>query len=70
MRVGDRLLGFGPVAAHNNKGLTALVHEVGANVGKAIAVTVRREDDSVAVLKLTPQAWGGRGMLGCHLSPL
>ena len=42
---------------------------VGGSVNKPINVEVLR-GVHVIELTLTPAVWGGRGLLGCHLTPL
>lgn len=75
---GDELLTFGTVTADTVDALNSIPAIVGANVNCAIAIEVRRRltNDGVQTattvvlkLSLTPKPWGGRGLLGCHLSP-
>lgn len=83
--VGDKLLALGRVTATSG-GMAALpgllqvrVHDDMMTVhahsvhqsseGTALRALVRRDGRSVT-LQLTPQRWGGRGLLGCHLVPL
>jgi 26S proteasome non-ATPase regulatory subunit 9 len=71
LRVGDQILSFGSVNSQNSAGLPDVPPVVRANVGLPIRVVVRRRnEDGPLALSLTPQTWGGRGLLGCHLMPL
>jgi 26S proteasome non-ATPase regulatory subunit 9 len=66
---GDELLQFGRVTAVVNQALDAIPGVVRENVNLPIQIVVRRNGISVS-LHITPKSWGGRGLLGCHLSPL
>jgi predicted metalloprotease with PDZ domain len=65
LRAGDLVLQFGSVTAAN-KSAASMAAVVSSSVGRALHVTVKREKE-IKQLRLIPQAWGGRGMLGCHL---
>lgn len=65
LRVDDLVLQFGSVTA-SNVTPAAMAAVVSSSVGKAIPVTVQREGTRKE-LRLVPQAWGGRGMLGSVL---
>ena len=82
---GDELLTFGTVTADTVDALNSIPAIVGANVNCAIPIEVRRRRPPPSIsspdgeqtstttivlkLSLTPKPWGGRGLLGCHLSP-
>jgi len=70
LRVGDLVLQFGSVTAAN-KSAASMAAVVSSSVGRALSVTVRRSNEAggsdIKQLRLIPQQWGGRGMLGCHL---
>ncbi|CAI5457417.1 unnamed protein product [Closterium sp. Yama58-4] len=87
VRLGDRLLRFGSVAAGAAGDLTEgreggegsravagaeLLKQVAAELqgseGRGVSMTVLRAGN-VVELVVTPRRWGGRGLLGCHLSP-
>lgn len=74
MKEGDLLLKFGSVDHTNHDGFRAVVGVVGDSVGRAVRVVVRRgakgEKGRAVALSLTPHEWSGRGLLGCHLSPV
>lgn len=65
LRAGDEVLQFGSITA-SNKTAASMAAVVTSSVGRALPVTIRR-DGTVRELRLIPQAWSGRGMLGCHL---
>jgi predicted metalloprotease with PDZ domain len=65
LRAGDLVLQFGSITAAN-KSAASMAAVVSSSVGRALHVTVKR-DREIKQLRLIPQAWGGRGMLGCHL---
>lgn len=66
LKLGDVILQFGSVTKQNFTGLSAIGNVVKHSVGKPVNVLVKRENDKV-VLSLTPQEWGGRGLLGCNI---
>ena len=66
---GDELLAFGRVTAQTSDALNAVPSVVRDNVNKRIPLTVRRGGNIVSVV-ITPKSWGGRGLLGCHLTPI
>ena len=86
---GDRVVAFGDVGLAQSEcalfqapELSEVAAAVGANVGRALAVYVRRRvfavdaatqtgttREELVRLEVTPHAWGGRGVLGCHLLP-
>lgn len=69
LRVKDRIVKFGPVTSLTSGALQAIAKTVGDNVNKPIPITVLRGEDIVDI-EITPKAWGGRGLLGCHLMPI
>lgn len=76
LRDGDRLLAFGTVSALTHLNPLAEVpavvkhhYQSGAGGSKAIPVVVRRRGEMVS-LRLVPETWEGRGLIGCHLTPL
>ncbi|KAE8975559.1 hypothetical protein PR003_g26486 [Phytophthora rubi] len=68
----DQVLRFGSADASNHRQLAAVRDIVQRNVGSGIRVLVRRqgEMEQVLAMELTPQTWGGPGVLGCLLQPL
>ena len=66
---GDELLQFGSVTSLTTDALNSLPAVVRDHVNRPIAVTVRRKD-VLATLTLVPQSWGGRGLVGCHFTPI
>jgi PDZ domain len=84
LRVGDRILCFGPIHGTMN-GIGALVQEA-ATAHQRIGIRVQRrvEEEALAagegitvssqsghvVLVLAPKSWSGRGFLGCHIVPV
>ncbi|KAJ1625857.1 hypothetical protein T492DRAFT_1036641 [Pavlovales sp. CCMP2436] len=74
LRVGDALLRFGEVSATTPEALSAVARAVGAAGGAEISIVVKRRGaggtEEVFTLGLRPRRWEGRGLLGCHLSPL
>jgi 26S proteasome non-ATPase regulatory subunit 9 len=67
---GDELLKFGPVVtADTTDALNAIPGVVRDNVNQRISITVRRKGALVSVV-LVPKTWSGRGLLGCHLTPI
>ncbi|KAF8444244.1 26S proteasome non-ATPase regulatory subunit 9 [Kalaharituber pfeilii] len=75
LKVGDQVKRFANVHALNHEKLVKVGQVVAGNEGRALQVLVaRKNDDGREVdvqLALTPsRAWGGRGLLGCHMKPL
>ena len=70
MMDGDELLKFGStVTADTTDALNAIPAVVRDNVNQRISITVRRKGVLVSVI-LIPKTWSGRGLLGCHLTPI
>ena len=67
---GDLLLSFGPVNASSTPSpLNGIPDVVRQNVNQPINLVVRRGTVTVS-LYITPKTWAGRGLLGCHLTPM
>lgn len=66
---GDLLLKFDTITSKTNSFMSAIAQLVGQSVNQSIEITVRRGEQLVE-LTLVPRPWGGRGLLGCHLSPI
>ncbi len=70
VQLGDQVVEFaGSINAQTASPLSAVATALQRNIGKAVKMVVLR-DGVPAVLQLTPQSWGGRGLLGCHLKPM
>ena len=70
IQLGDQLCAFGSATASSRPSpLQAVAAELQTNVGRPVQATFLRAGAPVE-LTLTPQPWGGRGLLGCHLRPL
>jgi len=68
LRLGDKVVQFGSVTKANEQ-KDSIVGVVKSSVGQPIRVVVNR-GSSIVELRLVPQEWSGRGLLGCHLSPM
>ena len=66
MRVGDLIIDF----EGELRSLDGISSIVGSSIGRTLRVIVLRSGADRVVLELTPRAWSGRGVLGCHLLPL
>jgi 26S proteasome non-ATPase regulatory subunit 9 len=75
---GDLVLRFGSVTVDTPSPLGHIpallrsAHDTGAAIELEVLRPPRQGDATVATfrtLQLRPQAWGGRGLLGCHLTP-
>ena len=77
---GDVVLNFGPVDAGNHRAFRSVAELLprAAEEGAAIEVVVRRKTSALGGacevirterVELRPRAWGGRGLLGCHIRP-
>ena len=69
LQVGDGLAEFGSVNAANFTELKAVADVVSNSRGQALTVRVVRGGRS-RLLRLTPQEWAGRGLLGCNIVPV
>jgi 26S proteasome non-ATPase regulatory subunit 9 len=69
LQLGDQLCRFGAVTWRSPGTLQAVAAELAENEGVAVEAVVLRSGAPVS-LRLTPQRWAGRGLLGCHLRPL
>lgn len=79
IRENDVLIRFGSVNSTNHRDFRAIAEllPLAASENKSILVAVRRKTSELGgvveltkteVLELKPRVWGGRGLLGCHLS--
>lgn len=67
----DELIAFGTIRFETVDNLNCIPALLRDNVNKPISLEVRRRNtDSVLRLVLQPQPWSGRGLLGCHLTPI
>lgn len=69
LQLGDQLCSFAGVSKAVPSTLQAVAAALAANEGRPVEAVVLRQGAPLA-LQLTPQQWGGRGLLGCHLRPL
>lgn len=69
LQLWDQMLSFAGVTKQTPDTLQAVAAALQANQGRPVETVVLRQG-APAVLQLTPQPWGGRGLLGCHLRPL
>lgn len=74
LRVGDEVISFGGLKASDLRSsgrlnLQPLALKVRDSEGSVLAVVVQRAGQ-YHELSLTPMAWEGQGLLGCHLQPL
>lgn len=75
---GDELIAFGTIRFETLDNLNCIPAFIGQHVNRAVPLEIRRqsgvpgEEGREQMLKLTliPKPWGGRGMLGCHLTHL
>ncbi|KAJ7175884.1 hypothetical protein C8R46DRAFT_1079909 [Mycena filopes] len=67
---GDLVVKFGTLTqqSFSSSSLTPLVEVVASHENRSIPLKVLRSEQAV-FLSLTPKAWGGRGLLGCHIVP-
>ncbi|KAJ7935666.1 hypothetical protein B0H13DRAFT_1949117 [Mycena leptocephala] len=66
----DLVVKFGSLTqqSFSSSSLKPLVDVVAAHENRSIPLKVLRSEQMV-FLSLTPRAWGGRGLLGCHIVP-
>lgn len=66
---GDMLISFGEVNSLTPNPLSAIPSVVREYCNRPLPIVVKRQG-SMVTITLTPRVWGGRGLLGCHLSPV
>ncbi len=66
---GDTLISFGHITKGDQNILSQISQLVGQSINSSITIKILR-GGSVVSIKLVPKAWGGRGLLGCHLTPI
>ncbi|XP_074061666.1 26S proteasome non-ATPase regulatory subunit 9 [Macrotis lagotis] len=69
LQVGDEILEFGSVNAHNFQNLQNIGTVVQHSEGHPLNVTVLRRGERLQ-LRLVPARWSGKGLLGCNIIPL
>jgi 26S proteasome non-ATPase regulatory subunit 9 len=74
MQCGDIVMSFGPVSNKMSAEPLSLIPKVvQENMNRPVSVRVTRGAGAgaqVVELQITPAVWSGRGVLGCHLTPL
>jgi 26S proteasome non-ATPase regulatory subunit 9 len=65
----DLLISFGGVDISTLNPMSVIPSEVGKHTNKPMDVVVLRGTVTHS-LSLTPCTWSGRGLIGCHLTPL
>lgn len=65
----DLLISFGGVDISTLSPMSVIPSEVGKHTNKPMTVVVLRGTVTHS-LSLTPCSWAGRGLIGCHLTPL
>lgn len=66
---GDKLICFSSITSRSENPLAAIPAVVRENMGKAIQIVIQRQSTFMRIA-LVPKIWGGRGVLGCHLTPI
>lgn len=66
---GDILLAFGSVTAEAENPFAAIPSIVRNYVDRELSIRIARHSDLLDLI-IVPRIWGGRGLLGCHLSPI
>jgi 26S proteasome regulatory subunit N4 len=66
---GDKILQFGDITSSVKDSLSSIGKLVMESEFKSVRVRVLRNDEKVALI-VTPMQWTGKGLLGCHLTPL
>lgn len=70
IKVGDQMISFGSVTHRNLKGdLRNVANVAQSSQNQNVRVQVLR-NGKVMTLSLKPQAWSGRGLIGCHIIPI
>jgi len=69
LQIGDLMIRFAHVTSETPNVLGAVAGALAAGEGKELEAVVLRNGQEVK-LRLIPQKWEGRGLLGCHLQPL
>lgn len=69
IQVGDMMIRFGSVTGQTPNPMQAVAKTLQESEGKSVETEFVRKGNRV-VLILKPKKWSGRGLLGCHLTPL
>merc|ERR1719245_2633105 len=70
IKIGDQMVSFGSVTYKNLKGdLRNVANVAQSSQNQNVRVQVLR-NGKVVTLSLKPQAWAGRGLIGCHIIPI
>lgn len=69
---GDKLISFGTVSAKaGSDAINMLPEIVRSNMNKPISLKISRSSNGGLIdISITPKVWGGRGVIGCHFSPI
>ncbi|BEJ16326.1 hypothetical protein CspHIS471_0509310 [Cutaneotrichosporon sp. HIS471] len=65
---GDIIYSFSGITAATEGGMQAIGAVVQRSEGQTLTLLVLRGNER-KMLRLTPRAWSGRGLLGCHILP-
>ena len=65
----DYLIAFGAISYTTPTPFTEIPNELKLYINKPIQLIVLR-GEVLLTLTITPSTWSGRGMLGCHLTPV
>lgn len=67
---GDLLLAFGTITAESSGNVLSLIpNVVQMSINQPLPLIIRRQGVAMNI-SIIPRAWGGKGLLGMHLSPI
>ena len=69
LKVGDKIVQFGHIGIETPTPIQAVASLLSTSEGRHIECMVSRGAEMVK-LRLMPQGWEGRGLLGCHLTKI
>lgn len=71
---GDHLLSFGAITAENINPFNLIPETLKQHVNKSLTIIVLRDGSErvseYMTLTIYPKTWSGRGVLGCHFTPI
>eukprot|EP01035_Chromulina_nebulosa_P021499 gene21499-27843_t len=65
----DLLISFGDITSETTDPLAAIPSLVRQNINKSIILVIQR-NGIIMNIDIVPKVWSGRGVLGCHITPI
>eukprot|EP01041_Mallomonas_annulata_P004056 gene4056-8064_t len=69
LRNGDLVVSFGDISGSSENALGLIPDVVSTHINLPLPLVIERDGNVISTV-ITPKAWGGRGLLGLHLSQI